>query len=80
MFSFLHRSYSYAKMSQPTQLQFWELVVGALSKIEGAPKIFRKLLQRRNQGSGNIKRRPENYSNFFLVFLTFAGLYARVLR
>ena len=67
MFSFLHRSYSYAKMSQPTQLQFWELVVGALSKIEGAPKIFRKLLLCRNHSSGNITRRRDNYNNYFLV-------------
>ena len=41
---------------------------------EGAPKIFRKLLQRRNHSSGNIMRRCDNYSNYFLVFLTFEGV------
>jgi hypothetical protein len=47
--------------------------------IEGAPKIFRKLLRRRNYNSGNITRQPDNYSKYVLVFLTFARLTPRVL-
>ncbi len=30
--------------------------------------------------SGNITHRPDNYSIYFLVFLTYAGLWPRVLR
>ena len=41
--------------------------------IEGAPKMFKKLLRHRNHSSGYIMHRPDNYSNIFLVFLTFAG-------
>ncbi len=51
-----------------------------VAAIEGAPKIFRKLLRRRNHSSGNITRRRDNYSNFFLVFLTLVGLLPRALR
>jgi hypothetical protein len=54
------------------------LCAGALNR--GCTKIFRKLLRRRNHSSGNITRRPDNYSNYFLIFLTFAGLWPRVLR
>jgi hypothetical protein len=36
-----------------------------LRSRQGAPKLFRKLLLRRNQSSGNITGWPHNYSNFF---------------
>ena len=42
-------------------------------------KISRKLFPHRNHSSGNITRRPVNYSTSFLVFLTFVGLRPRVL-
>ena len=55
------------------------VVCGCVS-VRNKQKIFRKLLPRSNHSSGNITRRPNNYSTSFHVFLTFAGLRPRVLR
>ena len=60
--------------------ELWFVVVCRCLNRGCAKKVLRKLLPRRNHNSGNIMRRPDNYNNFFLVFLTFAGPLPQVLR
>ena len=52
--------------------------VGALNR--GCAKKIQKTTSSRNHSSGNITRQPDNYSNYFLVFLTFAGPMPRVVQ